>query len=275
MSRTKAIRLAPAEAHRLADLAAAADISVSALVSDALEDAIGRGLNLRASPLAAGKKVIGPRLDDDLIADAESEAGEYELSFSAYARAALGGYLMLLEELGSRDELGDAPSVEYGQLEIAADGPNSDGQSVAPFLAWAAEALTARRPATVTAEIGRDGAEDAPSASLAPEVETLRSPQTRPRSAPTVVSGCLHVTRAKPDAAGYVECEECGRYAPILPPESPEVAHLLERERARRLAETGLRTAGGPVLLSCGHLAEPPIPNRCLRCGRWARRSSV
>jgi hypothetical protein len=41
------------------------------------------------------------------------------------------------------------------------------------------------------------------------------------------------VTRERPDAAGYVLCSECGRWAPIAPPGSIEYQHVVMREQLR------------------------------------------
>lgn len=254
MSSTKAIKLAAVEAERLRGLAVDAEVSVSQLVSDALAEAVANGLGRRTVPLAAGPKVIGPRLDDELIAAAAGEAAECGLSFSAYARAALGAYLALLEELG-----GGEPGAGYEDEPDDDDEPESvdddEWEQAEPGLVERAAAAVVHKAADVLERPARP---------------TEPAPRDRPKRRPaalSVVDGCLHVTREAPDEAGYVDCEECGgRRAQVLPPDSPEVALVLERERTRRAA-----MSSGSVLLACGHRADPPLPDYCLRCGRYAK----
>jgi hypothetical protein len=201
MSQTKAIKLQADDARLLAELALVGGISVSALVSEALAESVAGDLDLQVPPLPAGGTLIGPRLDDLIVAEAADEATAYGLTFSAYARAALGCYIARLTELGTT------------------------GESAANF---------------------DDGRRDARSGRF------------------VIVSGCLHASRSTPDAAGFVDCEHCGRRARALPNDSPEAILAVKRE----LSSGAAPVSEGPVLLACGHLADLPLPRRCLRCGR-------
>ena len=92
-SRTKAIKLSLSDAERLRAAARRENVSLSLYVNTAIGRAVEHGLAGRGSALAAGGAMIGPRLDAELIDEAEAEADELGVSFGAYARAALGSYL--------------------------------------------------------------------------------------------------------------------------------------------------------------------------------------
>jgi hypothetical protein len=236
----------PAEVLRR--LAEANQSSLSELVVDAVECALEQG-SQPVRPLPAGSARIRVRLDEDTLAAVRDEAADFDVSISAYVRSALAGYLVMLEVLGGGEpDWSDVPKeneVDYDDEEAEEDKNEADDE--------------------------RD--EDDPVPPTRASVSEPASRVNRVRRSRTghvtAVSGCLHLTRNKPDESGYVSCSECGRYASVVPPSSPEFAHLIQRALAHPPA------SAGPVLLRCGHLADWPLPARCYRCGRRARRADL
>jgi|SRR5579875_541507 len=208
-STTKTIKLTKEDAARLADLAAGSGRSLSQLVGDALEQAVDGGLD-PCEPLPAGPRMIGPRLDVELVARAEEKATRAGVSFGAYMRTALAGYLELLAELG-----GDV------------DGDEDDGGPLSMILS------RERRQAAIAGALAASLRRTVPEPDPAPSTPTATPRLRRPLDG-WVVSGCLHVTREPPDAGGFVRCRTCGRSALPAEPGSGEWLSAVERERLRR-----------------------------------------
>lgn len=201
MTKTRTLRLREDAAEELASIAAEDRLSVSGLIAEALEEAVENGLDSDSEPLPAGSRIVGAALDERLIRRVARAAETEGLTFSDFARAALASYLVEEEHDDLRRTLFDHERRRETVAEAAA-GLRRLAASRHPK----PEPLPSPPP---PAQPGRDG--------------TF-----------VVVRECLHVTRERPDAAGYVLCSECGRWAPIAPPGSIEYQHVVMREQLRR-----------------------------------------
>lgn len=204
MTQTRTLRLGDEAAEELASIAAEDELSVSALIVEALEEAVRHGLDPDADSLPAGSRTVGVVLEEPLLRRVTRAAAEEGLTFSRFARGALGSYLVAEDE-EDEDDLWPLLVDREKRREFIADSA-----------AIALRRLVAPR-------------------TRAPEpLPSL--PAARPRADGTfvVVRDCLHVTQEEPDAAGYVLCSECGRWAPIALPGSIEHQHVVMREQLRR-----------------------------------------
>jgi hypothetical protein len=201
VTQTRTLRLRDDAAEEVASVAEAEGLSVSGLIAEALEDAVENGLDDIAEPFPAGSRTVGAALDERLIRRVARAAEAENLTFSDFARAALAGYLVEGE-----DDRWPAVFDHERRREAVADAA-----------AAGLRRLAAARSATPE-----------PLSSLPPPA------QARREGTFVVVRDCLHVTRERPDAAGYVLCSECGRWAPIAPPGSIEYQHVVMREQLRR-----------------------------------------
>jgi hypothetical protein len=196
----KSVKLAPTALAELVDAAEAEGLSVSRLVAEALREAVRHSLDDDVEPLSAGDRVLSVSLEEGLIRKAEARAVELGLSFGAYLRHALGGYLFTEEEEEEDED-------DFWSLLLDRERRQ---EAVAETIAGGVRRLVSSRPSR-------------------PELSARRS-----GSGLSMCSTCRRIVQAQPDALGNVACPYCGTYAPPLDAPPNAEARLREEEADRQ-----------------------------------------